>query len=433
MWVLDMNYTIIDRRKNGKGKSIPNRQRFLKRVSKNIKEMMHRSIRNGKISDIATGSGGKVRVPVRDVKEPTIHHGRGGLTQRVLPYNRSFIEGDRIPRPPSGGQGQGSGAGGDGEGEDSFTFSLTKDEFLNYFFEDLELPDMADKQINIVEEYKYRRAGFSCSGNPARLDILRSMREAVGRRLALSAKDRGELRKLKAELVVVNQEIFEATHAGDTVTDLEERRAELLIKILEIKSGIRIPFVDDMDLRFRQWRKEPVPATQAVMFCVMDVSASMSEWHKDLAKRFFMLLYLFLYRSYERIELVFIRHHTEAREVNEKEFFHDRDTGGTMVSAGLELLIQIAKERYNRSQWNIYVAHASDGDAWGDDILATQEHFREILKMSQYYFYIEVSKRDNSELMDALCSVAGSNFATAQVSDASEIYPVFRGLFEKRS
>ncbi len=428
-----MSFTIVDRRKNGKGKSIPNRQRFLKRVSKNIKEMMHRSIRNGKISDIATGSGGKVRVPIRDVKEPSIHHGKGGVFRRVLPYNRSFIEGDRIPRPPEGRGGNGSGAGGSGEGEDSFTFTLTKEEFLNYFFEDLELPHLADKQINIVEEYKFRRAGFSCTGNPARLDILRSMKEAVGRRLALSAKDRTELRKLKNKLIELNQQIFEDTHKGEDVTELESERDHIQLQIIAIKSGIRIPFVDDLDLRYRQWRREPVPATQAVMFCLMDVSASMSEWHKDLAKRFFMLLYLFLYRTYERIELVFIRHHTEAREVNEKEFFHDRDTGGTMVSVGLELLIKIAKERYNTSQWNIYVAHASDGDAWGDDILATQEYFREVLKMAQYYFYVEISKRDNSELMEALCSVASSNFATAQVSDASEIYPVFRGLFEKKS
>lgn len=429
-----MTYTITDRRKNGTGKSIPNRQRFLKRVSLNIKEMMQRSIRHGKISDI-TGNGQKVRVPAHNVKEPSICHGHGGVKRRVLPYNIHFIEGDRLDRPEEDGFGSGSGSGPGDTGYDEFTFTLTKEEFLNFFFEDLELPDLTDKKINTEDEFRYKRTGFSCTGNPSRLDILKSMREAVGRRLALSAKDRKQLRELKNQLAELNQQIYDCFHLGEDaplLEQLQQKQHDLQLEIIAIRHGIKIPFVDDIDLRFRQWTKEPVPATQAVMFCLMDVSFSMSEWHKDLAKRFFMLLYLFLYRGYEKIELVFIRYHDSAREVTEHEFFYDTETGGTVVSSGLELLVKIAKERYNTAMWNIYVAHASDGDTWSSDIPLIHEYFQQILKMAQYYFYVEVSRRDQSELMDVLSETTGKNFAIARISDASEIWPVFRGLFEKK-
>lgn len=431
-----MRHTIIDRRKNGNGKSIPNRRRFLKRYSKNVKKTIKDQIRDGKINDIVNGSDATVNIPVKDVKEPRIHHGTGGINRHVLPHNKEFIEGDRIPRPPSG-EGQGNGASGDGEGEDGFSFTLTKEEFLNYFFEDLELPDLVEKDITIVDEVRLKRAGFSTSGNPSRLDILRSMKEAIGRRAALSGEERAEVNKINDEITALNEQIFNILRDDKKadVTAFETKRNELEAKLLELKSGIKIPFVDDMDLRYRQWTEEPVPACQAVMFCIMDVSGSMGEWHKDLAKRFFMLLYLFLHRNYERIELVFIRHHSDARECDEEEFFYGRDSGGTVVSTALELMLEIAKERYNSVHWNIYVAHASDGDAWGDDILTTQEYFREIVSKVQYYFYIEVSHSSrtgwDSELKTALESMNAENFAVAHVSDPSDIFPVFRGLFEK--
>jgi len=431
---ITMSYTIIDRRVNGKGKSIPNRQKFLKRVTKNVKEMMKKSVQNGKISDIAIGAGGKVKVPITDINEPHIRHGAGGLRRKVLPYNKRFVEGDQIPRPPSGGRGKGNGNGsGNGQGEDSFTFTLTKDEFLDYFFEDMELPNLHRKQINIVDDYKIKRAGYSTDGTPSRLDILRSMREAVGRRFALSKNpNKEEIEQLTEELEVLKETIFPRMLKNEDVTKEQSRIAEIEELLAKLKKEGRVAFVDDMDLRYRQWTLEPVPATQAAVFCIMDVSGSMTEWHKDLAKRFFMLLYLFLYYNYKKVDLVFIRHHNTAKEVNEQEFFYAKDTGGTTVSSGLELMLEIAKKRYNNLQWNIYVAHCSDGDAEYGDIVLTQDLFREILSMVQYYFYVEISKRDNSELHNALTSVAGENFASVSVSDPNEIYPVFKGLFEKR-
>jgi len=111
----------------------------------------------------------------------------------------------------------------------------------------------------------------------------------------------------------------------------------------------------------------PVPSSKAVMFCIMDVSGSMTQSIKDIAKRFFILLYLFLERNYKQIELVFVRHHTHAKEVDEQEFFYSRETGGTIVSSALKLTADIIDARYSPADWNIYIAQASDGDNWDGD------------------------------------------------------------------
>ena len=117
-----------------------------------------------------------------------------------------------------------------------------------------------------------------------------------------------------------------------------------------------IPFIDTFDLRYNHRVRQPKPSTQAVMFCLMDVSGSMHQKRKDIAKRFFILLYLFLTRTYERIQLVFIRHHTTAKEVAENDFFYSRETGGTVVSSALQLMNEIVQERYPSNEWNIYAA-----------------------------------------------------------------------------
>ena len=128
-----------------------------------------------------------------------------------------------------------------------------------------------------------------------------------------------------------------------------------------------MPFLDTNDLRYNLHVKRPVPTSQAVMFCLMDVSGSMDQQIKDMAKRFYLLLYMFLKRHYERTDIVFIRHHTVAKEVDEQEFFYSRETGGTVVSSALRLMKEVIDARYSPNEWNIYGAQASDGDNWNDD------------------------------------------------------------------
>ncbi|HAF55490.1 MAG TPA: hypothetical protein DCL01_09815, partial [Thauera sp.] len=210
--------------------------------------------------------------------------------------------------------------------EDDFVFQLSREEFLDLFFEDLELPRLIRTQLATITEFRTRRAGFSADGVPTNINVVRSLRSALGRRLALGSPWHAQLRELQEALDNALEEEEEDAD-GATVLALRERIGHARAKI------DAIPFIDSFDLRYNNRVKVPEPTTQAVMFCLMDVSGSMDEERKGIAKRFFMLLHLFLTRSYERIDVVFIRHHTVAKEVDEDAFFHSRESGGTVVSS----------------------------------------------------------------------------------------------------
>lgn len=429
-----MAHIIIDRRLNQKGKSTVNRKRFVDRVHGHVQKSVQDAVRGGKISDIVSDKKEKVTIPSKDIKEPTFVHGKGGITERVFPGNKDFIPGDRIPRP-EGGQGQGKGKGSpDGEGEDDFQFTLTRDEFMEIFFEDLQLPNLEEKDVATVEEYVTRRAGFVTDGDPANLDLLRSMKGATARRLALRNPKKKKLRLLEEELIRLQDYIKHRPQ--DQITIELERIKEIEAEIQTLKRKIKaVPFIDEIDLKFHNRVKDPKPVTQAVMFCVLDVSGSMGEWEKEMAKRFFMLLYLFLNRSYEKIDLVFIRHHTTAKEVDEEEFFYAKETGGTIVSPALELMDSIIKERYPLNQWNVYGCQASDGDNWGDDNNKCVQILQNaILPKLRYYAYVEVGREREGDLWKPYKTLksTNSNFNMAKITDVADIFPVFRGLFEKK-
>ena len=352
---------IIDRRLAGKNKSIGNRERFLRRHKQQIREAVRRAVTGRGIRDIEQGED--ITLPKRDVSEPVFHHGPGGTREMVHPGNKEYVRGDRIKRPDGGGGGGGGSQASDsGEGEDDFVFHLTKEEFMQVFFDDLALPNLVKTQLAEVPEYKTQRAGYSSDGTQANLHVVRSMRGAIGRRIALGADARRELRHLEQHLLHLKQHV----EPGNGLREREIKETEA--RIVELRQKIaRIPYLDPIDLRYRNRIRVPVPTTKAVMFCLMDVSGSMDEARKDLSKRFFILLYLFLTRHYERIELVFIRHHTQAQEVDEENFFRARETGGTVVSSALVLMDEIITERYSQGDWNIYGAQASDGDNWHHD------------------------------------------------------------------
>ena len=432
-----MSHHIIDRRENQKGKSSGNRRRFLRRVREHVKRAAKEAIRSGDIKSINSSGNRKINIPSKDLEEHHIIHGQGGDSERVFPGNQDYITGDRIRRPGGGGGGPGRGASKDGDGEDSFEFHLTKEEFLDLFFEDLELPDMVKENIKVTQSFEYQRSGFVTEGTPARLNILRSMRSAKGRRKALLGPKTKKLKEFEEELKELNA-FIEIAQTNDNDCSLEkDRRVIVEAEIKKLKRKIRaIPFVDDVDLRYNHWKKQPQPTTQAVMFCIMDVSGSMGEWEKEMAKRFFMLLYLFLTRSYERVDLVFIRHHHQAKEVEEEEFFHSRETGGTLVSPALEMMCDIVDKRYDVNSWNVYACQASDGDNWPDDTEAAKDILEtRLLRMVQYYAYVEIDQYDGreSDLWDTYDEVKSNNenFDMTIIHDAADIYPVFRRLFEK--
>ena len=422
-----MLQSIIDRRLAGKNKSIGNRERFLRRYKEQVKEAVKRAIDGRGIRDIERGE--EIRIPKKDITEPVFGHGQGGKREMVHPGNQEYIQGDRIERPKGGGQGKGSGKGqasDSGEGEDDFTFGLSKEEFMQVFFEDLALPHLVRTQLAEVPEWKSHRAGYSHDGTANNLHVVRSLRGAIGRRLALGAGSRAALLELEAHLLTLKRS------AGDPVVDQEIAEAESRIEALRARLK-RIPYLDPIDLRYRSRVRVPVPTSKAVMFCLMDVSGSMDEQRKELSKRFFILLYLFLTRHYEKIDIVFIRHHTQAQEVDEEAFFHARETGGTVVSSALVLMDEIIRARYNPSEWNIYGAQASDGDNWHHDSGRCRELLADkILPMCRYYAYVQVAEEEQN-LWDeyAQLQAAQPHFAMRKAVEASAIYPVFRDLFKK--
>jgi uncharacterized protein len=411
---------IIDRRLAGKNKSLGNRERFLRRYKEQIREAVKRAIDGRGIRDIERGED--IHIPKRDLTEPVFGHGQGGVREVVHPGNQEFVKGDRIERQKSGG-GQGSGKGqasDQGEGEDDFVFALSKEEFMQVFFEDLALPHLVRTQLAEVPEWKSQRAGFTSDGTPNNLHVVRSMRGAIGRRIAIGAGSRRELREMEERLATLAP--------NDPEVPVLTAEIEALKRRLE-----RIPYLDPIDLRFRNRIRVPVPTSKAVMFCLMDVSGSMDEGRKELSKRFFILLYLFLTRHYEKIELVFIRHHTQAQEVDEQNFFHARETGGTVVSSALVLMEEIIRARYNPAEWNIYGAQASDGDNWHHDSGRCRELLSDkILPLCRYYAYVQVAEEEQN-LWEEYNQLLESqpHFAMRKATSADQIYPVFRDLFKK--
>ncbi|MDE1992309.1 MAG: YeaH/YhbH family protein, partial [Rhizobiaceae bacterium] len=349
-----------------------------------------------------------------------------GLREHILPGNKEFLEGDYLPRPESGG-GKPK-AGGEGSGEDAFRFILTREEFLDLFLDDLELPDLAKKRLTTADQVNLVRAGYSVTGSPSNLAVNRTMRLAMMRRVALHRPKPETVASLAAE-------------AAECKDDKRRQELEAEIKVLESKVR-RIPYIDPIDIRYRRFENEPKPVAQAVMFCLMDVSGSMSEHMKDLAKRFYMLLYIFLTRQYRRVEIVFIRHTDVAEEVDEETFFRSPATGGTQVSSALEQMHQIVQQRYPPSDWNIYAAQASDGDnAYSDNATAAALLTNAILPVCQYFAYLEVGEArsvaisSGSALWSLYERIQGGwpTLSMRRVSDRSQIYPVFHELFQRRT
>jgi uncharacterized sporulation protein YeaH/YhbH (DUF444 family) len=433
-------YVIIDRRKNDKNKSSTNRSRYVRRVREQVKEAVKDIIRDGSIQDSLNGGAKKINIKKKGLTQPEFQHDRsGGIRDIVRPGNKEYEAGDRFPKPPGGQGAGGKGKGSpDGEGNDEFEFTLSRQEFLDLFFEDLELPDMIKKDMVSTETYTMKRAGFSVDGNPSRLNILRSMKFAKSRRIALKAPKKKEIRALEEELALLQKSFgFD----NDTNGEIAARIEFLIEEIARLyRKKKAIPFVDDMDLRYNRWEKFPNPTTQAVMFGLLDVSASMDEWKKEMAKRFFILMLLFLQHNYERVDIVWIRHHTTAKEVDEDTFFHSQESGGTVVSTAYELMMQIIKERYPLSQWNVFGTHISDGDNYSpDNTIATEILSKQILPASQYFAYVEVKKGadsqgTNSDLWPIFKPIqdVNKNFVMSVIGDVNQIYPMFRKLFEKR-
>jgi uncharacterized sporulation protein YeaH/YhbH (DUF444 family) len=428
----------IDRRLNPKGKSLGNRQRFLRRARTQIRDAVQKSLKDAGVADLTKDR--KIKISTKGTKEPRfrLDPRAGGEHDFVLPGNKEFMPGDEIKKPPSGdGGGRGKQAADYAEGDDDFEFTMTQDEVLDIFFEDLELPNLVRTTLKDTPNRVWKRSGISTAGSPTQINLIRTMRNAQGRRLALHRPKLKDVEALQAELEVLERD-----------PESEETRAKIVALKEQIARAVSkrkwVGFIDPVDVRFNAFSEQPVPTSKAVMFCLMDVSGSMGEREKDLAKRFYMLLHLFLRRRYERVDIVFIRHTHDAQEVDEKEFFYSRQSGGTIVSTALDKMLEIQKARYATADWNIYAAQASDGYTQSGDARRCVEMLNDdVMPLCQYYAYIEIlderemevfaSEDSGAELWRAYRTVAEGwkNFATKRISKPADIFPVFRELFKK--
>ena len=419
-----MAFHVIDRRLNPGGKSLENRQRFLRRAKAQVQSAVKKSSQDRDIKDVL--EGGEVSIALDGMDEPRFRRA-GGTRDMVLPGNKKFVEGDILPRSSEGG-GKKSQPG-QGDSEDAFRFVLSREEFVNLFLDDLELPDLAKRKLAEAESEGLQRAGYATSGSPANISISRTVSRALMRRVALRRPRPDAIAALEAELAECED---------------EERRTQLQAEIEALKAKAkRIPFIDPIDIRYRRFEAVPKPVAQAVMFCLMDVSGSMSEHMKDLAKRFYMLLYVFLKRRYRHVEIVFIRHTDRAEEVDEQTFFYGPASGGTLVSSALQAMNDIVRSRFRPSDWNIYAAQASDGDNSISDSEAVSRLLTgAILPVCQFFAYLEVGEAggysfempDSSlwSLYERLRS-NGAELSMRKVRDRSEIFPVFHDLFQRRA
>ncbi|MEL6225697.1 MAG: YeaH/YhbH family protein [Pseudomonadota bacterium] len=430
------SFHFIDRRQNPKGKSLGNRQRFLRRARRQIKDAVDKAVRNRSLKQVDAGEN--ISISSRSTREPRFRlDPESGEREWVHPGNKSYTAGDRVRKPREGGGRGGKQAGDSGDGEDSFQFTLTQDEFLDIFFEDLELPNLVKQTLKEIQSIAYKRAGITVAGSPTNLNLVRTMRNAHGRRLALGRPSNKDMNEIKERL-------FELERISEPSEDEIAEKKALLVRLDEMEARRRwAPFIDPLDVRYNTFRPEPVPTAAAVMFCLMDVSGSMGEREKDLAKRFYMLLYLFLQRRYDKVEVVFIRHTHHAEEVDEETFFYSRESGGTVVSTALEKMLEVQNDRYAAADWNIYVAQASDGYTQPGDAERCVELLGEtIMPIVQYYAYIEIlderelevfaNADSGAELWRAYRKFAPAfaHFAQTRIARRQDIFPVFRELFE---
>ncbi len=409
---------IIDRRLNPSPKSTSNRKRAFDRAREAVKAAAQKALID---RSIVSADGQTLTIKTGAMEEPTFHRVfDGGERSFILAGNKEYVVGDRILKEQSG-KGKGSGGSPDGEGEDEFEWMLTLDEFTQYLFDGLELPSLLKKEMAQTESESLERDGLMQEGAPSQLDLTRSVRRSIGRRIALARPKREEIESLEAE----------------------EQTPEILEELKRLRRRMkRVPWIDNTDLSYRRYDVRPTPITRAVLFFLMDVSGSMGPVEKDIAKRFFLLLHTFVKRKYNHVEVVFVRHATEARECDEHQFFYGTESGGTVISSAFALAASIQKARFPTSTYNVFTAYCGDGDNYEHDNPEMEEIItNKILPFNQHVFYVEVGDTSSQAGMFWTQSNGHTwhmmqqmeqhhkNLSNERIMEVDDVYPTFRKLF----
>ncbi|HEX2925171.1 MAG TPA: sporulation protein YhbH [Ruminiclostridium sp.] len=387
----------------GKDRSAEDRRRHRELVEESIKKNLGNIIAEESI--IGKSKDKKIKIPIKGIKEFQFIYGKN--KPGVGAGDGSEKRGDKISGEPQSGNGK--GGAGNQEGEEVYETEITIEEVIRYLFDDLNLPDIDKKQLSQLEEKSYRKLGYQHKGIPPRLAKKRSVIEKIKRRQA-SQRSSDEPENMYEEEGTAEQ--------GDD------------------NQRLRFPFIEE-DLRYYRIKEENKRDYNAVVLCIMDVSGSMDQTKKYLARSFYFLLYQFLRLKYANVDVVFIAHTTTAKEVNEREFFHRGESGGTYISSGYDKALEIIAERYSPANWNIYAFHCSDGDNWSEDNKKAVDSANKLCEVCNLFGYGEIVPgyyNIGSTIKNEFQSkIKSKNFAAININKKEDVLPALKKLLDKVS
>lgn len=387
MSVFKNHKTIADR-------SATDRKRHKKKIEKAIKDGIHDIIADESI--IGSDGKKKIRIPVKGIKEYRFVYGTNEGAKRVgsAQGNDKIKKGDVVKEADKKGQGGEPNKPGDKSGEEYYDVEISLDELAKYLFDDLDLPDLMKKQSANIHSEKIKRKGYRSQGIRVRLSKKETLKNKIRRK---------------------SSAIKNGTY--------------------DPESGERFPF-HESDMKYKHIDIKKKPITNAVIFMIMDVSGSMGKHKKFLARSFFFLLYQFIRYKYQTVDIVFISHTTEAKEVSEDDFFKVTSYGGTMISSGLLMAEDIISERYNSSSWNIYTFHCSDGENWSEDNEKALKSMDRLINLSQLAGYVQVIPDGNfqwgQEMAKIFSVLESEKFRVCKVKSKQDIWPEFAKLFGRK-
>ena len=373
-------------------RAIEDRRRHRQLVEKSIKENLGDILSEESI--IGESKNKKFKIPIRGIKEYQFIYGRN--SKGVATGTGEEKRGEKVGKANENGEGKGSGNGkaGNGEGEDIYETEITMEELLDYIIEDLDLPNLDRKKYSeIITESAGRKRGYQRYGINPRLAKKKTVISKI-------ARQQGKKRAL-----------MEVGKDGE----------------LE-----RFPFREE-DLRYYRVKKKPKKESNAVLIFIMDVSGSMDVAKKYLARSFFFVLSRFIRRKYNNIAFEFISHTTSAKVVNEYEFFHKAESGGTYISSGLNLSLQLIKEKYPPEMWNIYPFYASDGDNWSEDNERAIKTVNELCDISNMVGYAELLPSTYSTTMYYRFEkeINRKNFLSVLVKEKKDLWQAIKFMLSK--
>lgn len=392
---------------SGNDRSAEDRRRHKELVEDSIKKNLGNIIAEESI--IGQSKDKKIKIPIKGVKEFQFIYGKN--SPGVGSGDGSEKRGDKIGEEKASQKGIGDGQAGNQEGEDIYETEVTIEEIIKYLYDEMNLPDIDKKRMAEIESVsKFKNLGFQKKGIQPRLAKKKSVYEKIKRK----------------------QGYIRAQNARKEELDKDEE-SENSDQILEEK---RFPFSED-DLRYRRVREVKKKDFNAVVICIMDVSGSMDQTKKYLARSFYFLLYQFIRLKYENVQVVFVAHTTVAKEVSEKEFFHKGESGGTYISSGYDKALEIIEQRYNPDSWNIYAFHCSDGDNWTEDNQRTIDSAKQLCEVCNLFGYGEIVPgyySSGSTIKNEFQNkIKSKNFAIVKMSRKEDVLPGLKKLLEKET